>query len=440
MAQEITAGGGRRLQHRAYAYRPDGNLVGIADALSGTRRFDLDAAGRVTAVHATRWTERYAYDEAGNQTEASWPPTHPSHESTGPRTYTGTGITRAGSVRYEHDAQGRTVLRQKTRLSRKPETWRYAWDAEDRLASVATPDGTVWRYAYDPLGRRISKQSPLETVHFTWDGATLCEQTTEDTTLTWDYAGLRPLTQTERRHGSNDDRFFAIVTDLIGTPTELVDESGALAWRTRTTLWGTTTWTRDATGYTPLRFPGQYFDRESELHYNFFRYYDPESARYLTPDPLGLTPADNPVTYVHNPHTWSDPLGLSPCPPRIEGGGWDLSGDANPLDIIPKDAVQEPWKPIPGGVEHGIKWKWTDDVTGKTVRMRVHGPDLGPHAGPNASSGPIYRIQIGHQFQDEAGKLYHAKIGNPKSPNYNETAINDTHIPWPSHLPVPYPH
>ncbi|MFF3627865.1 putative T7SS-secreted protein [Streptomyces sp. NPDC002164] len=439
-AQEITAGGGRRLQHRAYAYRPDGNLVGIADALSGTRRFDLDAAGRVTAVHATGWTERYAYDEAGNQAEASWPPTHPSHESTGPRTYTGTSITRAGSVRYEHDAQGRIILRQKTRLSRKPETWRYAWDAEDRLASVATPDGTVWRYAYDPLGRRISKQSPLETVHFTWDGATLCEQTTEDTTLTWDYAGLRPLTQTERRHGSTDDRFFAIVTDLIGTPTELVDESGALAWRTRTTLWGTTTWTRDATAYTPLRFPGQYFDRESELHYNFFRYYDPELARYLTPDPLGLTPADNPVTYVHNPHTWSDPLGLGPCPPRIQGGGWDLSGDTNPLSIIPKDAVQEPWKPIPGGVEHGIKWKWTDDVTGKTVRMRVHGPDLGPHAGPNASSGPIYRIQIGHQFQDEAGKLYHAKIGNPNSPNYNEAAINDTHIPWPSHLPVPYPH
>ncbi|WP_078968347.1 MULTISPECIES: polymorphic toxin type 30 domain-containing protein [unclassified Streptomyces] len=62
------------------------------------------------------------------------------------------------------------------------------------------------------------------------------------------------------------------------------------------------------------------------------------------------------------------------------------------------------------------------------------------HAGPNASSGPIYRIQIGHQFQDEAGNLYHAKIGNPNSPNYNETAINDTHIPWPSNLPIPYPH
>ncbi len=148
-AQEITAGGGRRLQHRAYAYRPDGNLVGIGDALSGACRFDLDSAGRVTAVNATGWAERYVYDEVGNQTAASWPPTHPSHESAGPRTYTGTRITRAGSVRYEHDAQGRTVLRQKTRLSRKAETWRYAWDAEDRLTSVATPDGTVWRYAYD---------------------------------------------------------------------------------------------------------------------------------------------------------------------------------------------------------------------------------------------------------------------------------------------------
>ncbi|MGA4801435.1 putative T7SS-secreted protein [Streptomyces lavendulocolor] len=437
--QEVTSRSGR-LQHRAYGYRPDGGLVSVTDGLSGTRDFDLDGAGRVTAVRADRWTERYAYDEAGNQTEAAWPSAHPAHDATGPRDYEGTRITRAGGVRYEHDAQGRIVLRQKTRLSRKPETWRYAWDAEDRLTSVTTPDGTVWTYAYDPLGRRISKQSALETVHFTWDGSTLCEQTTSNVVLTWDHSGLRPLAQTERRTDTDDERFFAIVTDLIGTPTELVDESGDLAWRTRTTLWGTTTWNRDATAYTPLRFPGQYFDPESGLHYNYFRYYDPESARYLSQDPLGLVPAPNSATYVDNPQTWSDPLGLGPCPPRIEGGGWDLRGDVNPLDVIPKDAVQEPWRAIPGGVEHGIKWKWTDDVTGKTVRMRVHGPDLGPHAGPNASSGPIYRIQIGHQFQDEAGNLYHAKIGNPNSPNYNETAINDTHIPWPSHLPIPYPH
>ncbi|MEU3480423.1 putative T7SS-secreted protein [Streptomyces sp. NPDC033754] len=364
-AQQVTGSSGHRLQHRAYTYRADGGLVGITDELSGARSFDLDAAGRVTAVHARNWAEQYAYDEAGNQTQASWPSTHPSHSATGTRAYQGTRISHAGSVRYEHDAQGRIILRQKTRLSRKPDTWRYEWDAEDRLTAVTTPDGTVWRYAYDPLGRRISKQSPRETVHFTWDGTTLCEQTTADITLTWDHTGLRPLAQTERRTNSTDERFFAIVTDLIGTPTELVDESGDIAWRTRATLWGTTTWTRNATAYTPLRFPGQYFDPESGLHYNHFRYYDPESARYLSQDPLGLAPADNPATYVHNPHTWSDPLGLSPCPDedRIEPTGGTVPGD-------PRGYT----KPSIGRYDYS--WSTYDEAV---AAAREHaGGDLGP--------------------------------------------------------------
>ncbi|MEU7053774.1 DUF6531 domain-containing protein, partial [Streptomyces eurythermus] len=330
--QSVTGAQGQRVQHRAYTYRADGNLTAIEDHLSGTRRFDLDATGRVTAVHAAGWTERYAYDEAGNQTQASWPTAHPGAESTGPRTYTGTRITRAGNVRYEHDALGRITLRQKTRLSRKPDTWHYEWDAEDRLTSVVTPDGTRWRYTYDPLGRRTAKLRPaedgetvMERVDFTWDGTTLCEQTTRSEafahpiTLTWDHRGLRPLAQTERITTADapqeeiDSRFFAIITDLVGTPTELLDEQGEIAWHTRSTLWGTTAWSTSSTTYTPLRFPGQYYDPETGLHYNYFRTYDPETARYLTPDPLGLTPAANPVTYVHNPHAWADPLGLSPC-------------------------------------------------------------------------------------------------------------------------------
>ncbi|MET9376058.1 putative T7SS-secreted protein [Streptomyces sp. NPDC002992] len=405
--QEITSQG-NHLQHRRYGYRPDGGLISVTDALSGTRRFDLDGAGRVTAVRADRWTERYAYDEAGNQSEASWPSTHPSHESTGTRTYQGTRITRAGSVRYEHDAQGRTVLRQKTRLSRKPDTWRYAWDAEDRLTSVTTPDGTVWRYAYDPLGRRISKRSPLETIHFTWDGTTLCEQTTDELTMTWDHAGLRPLTQTERRTDSTDERFFAIVTDLIGTPTELVDESGTLAWRTRATLWGTTTWTRDATAYTPLRFPGQYFDPESGLHYNYFRYYDPESARYLSPDPLGLAPADNPVTYVHNPHTWSDPLGLGPCPPKGERD--------NPFEHR-ADAEKAAFEAagVPYGETPLAQWQVVGDESFKFERGYIYSNDpthWGHFRQYETDNGS--RVIVEHTH-DPAGTHFHA--GKPKNPS-----------------------
>ncbi|GAA1011252.1 putative T7SS-secreted protein [Streptomyces thermogriseus] len=356
--QHITAGT-RAVNSRAYAYRADGHLLSVTDRLSGTRTFDLDPIGRVTAVHAPNWTERYAYDEAGNQTSASWPAHHPGSEATGPRAYHGTRITHAGGVRFEHDALGRVVLRQKTRLSRKPDTWRYEWDTENRLTSVTTPDGTRWRYRYDPLGRRTAKQrlaadgeTVVEEIRFTWDGLTLCEQTSHQpdvphtVALTWDHHDVVPLAQTERlltadsRQEEIDRRFFAIATDLIGTPTELIDETGGIAWRTRTTLWGTTAWARDSSAYTPLRFPGQYYDPETGLHYNYFRHYDPETGRYTSPDPLGLAPAPNPVTYVHNPHTWTDPLGLSPY---AQSKGAHAEIDPRKLDyLFNKDIKPDP--------------------------------------------------------------------------------------------------
>ncbi|MEU6736622.1 putative T7SS-secreted protein [Streptomyces physcomitrii] len=339
--QTVHGPDGALVQRRAYTYRADGNLTAVDDLLNGTKHFELDPVGRVTAVHARNWTETYAYDAAGNQTFAHWPDSHPGGEARGPRTYEGTRITTAGRVRYEHDAAGRVTLRQKTRLSRKPDTWHYTWDSEDRLREVRTPDGTLWRYQYDALGRRIAKlrmggdgTSVVERVDFTWDGTTLCEQTSSSrdlpnpVSLTWDHVGLQPITQNERITTADrpqeevDSRFFGIVTDLVGAPTELVDETGATTWNTRATLWGITTSRSDRTAYTPLRFPGQYFDPESQLHYNHYRYLDPDIGRYASADPLGIAPSPNPNTYVRNPVTVSDHLGLAPdeCPEEAGQG------------------------------------------------------------------------------------------------------------------------
>ncbi|WP_200304288.1 putative T7SS-secreted protein [Streptomyces adelaidensis] len=378
--QSVRGASNRSVQHRTYTYRADGNLIGIDDQLAGSRHFDLDATGRVTAVHAANWTETYAYDKAGNQTSASWPTDHPGQEATGPRAYAGTRITRAGGVRYEHDTLGRIALRQKTRLSRKPDSWQYEWDAEDQLTSVTTPDGTRWRYTYDPLGRRTAKhrladdgKTVIERVDFTWDGTTLCEQTTTSpalpnaVTLTWDYQGLRPISQTERITPAGapqqaiDSRFFAVITDLVGTPTELVDEQGEIAWRTRSTLWGTTAWATNSIAYTPLRFPGQYFDPETGLHYNYFRHYDPETARYITPDPLGLTPAPNPAAYVHNPLEAVDPEGLSPCRQAVA----DDFGVARKAVIEPKVVYRGDTRLPETVFENGFSPKGTNEDIGK---------------------------------------------------------------------------
>ncbi|MGV9427244.1 DUF6531 domain-containing protein [Streptomyces sp. NPDC003656] len=336
-SQHLTAGG-RTLRARAHGYRSDGCLERITDELRGTSRyFDLDPVGRPLRITAENWSETYAYDSAGNEISAEWPDQAARAAGRGERTYEGTRVVTAGRIRYEYDAAGRTTLRQKRRLSKKPDTWRYTWDEENRLVACVTPDGTRWTYSYDPLGRRTAKhrladdgRTVAQSVHFTWDGTRLAEQmdTAHRVATTWDYDGHRPLTQLERRleharepQADVDARFFAIVTDLVGAPSELVDERGAIAWRGRSTAWGVMGWTRDAEAYTPLRLPGQYDDPETGFYYNYQRHYDPDTARYTSPDPLGLGPAPNPVAYVTNPYTRMDPEGLiaKGC---TENGGW----------------------------------------------------------------------------------------------------------------------
>ncbi|MGW1073894.1 DUF6531 domain-containing protein [Streptomyces sp. NPDC002537] len=336
--QVVTGAANRLLQHRTYAYREDGYLTEIRELTSGTRRFDVERSGRVTAVNAHGWRETYAYDAAGNLTYAK----APAHEAPGGREFEGTLIRRAGRTAYEHDAQGRLIRKTRRLLNGQTRAWTYEWDVEDRLREAVTPEGERWRYAYDPLGRRISKARESDETVFSWDGTRLSEQTLPDgRTTTWDYAPgtHRPLTQTDhttlaREPGESlisaftettdlTPTFHAIVTDAVGTPTELVTSAGELAWQRRTTLWGTDLPAPPADGVDcPLRFPGQYHDHETGLHYNYFRYYDPETGRYAVPDPLGLEPAPNDYTYVPNPLAEVDPYGLAPrCPQTAPESG-----------------------------------------------------------------------------------------------------------------------
>jgi len=66
-----------------------------------------------------------------------------------------------------------------------------------------------------------------------------------------------------------------------------------------------------------IRFPGQYYDQETGLHYNWNRYYDPGIGRYLSPDPIGFTDSLNLFIYTgNNPVNWIDPWGLEECCPN----------------------------------------------------------------------------------------------------------------------------
>jgi RHS repeat-associated protein len=114
--------------------------------------------------------------------------------------------------------------------------------------------------------------------------------------------------------GSSDIRF--IHGDHLGTPQFVTDEAGQVVWSASYAPFGEATVDEDPDGdgiayELNLRFPGQYYDAETLLHYNYFRTYDPLLARYREPDPLGLNAGLNIFAYVeNNPYVNIDPLGL----------------------------------------------------------------------------------------------------------------------------------
>ncbi|HWD04322.1 MAG TPA: DUF6531 domain-containing protein [Amycolatopsis sp.] len=336
--QSVRAGEAER--RRRFTYRRDGVLTAIDDEAAGRTNLVLDAVGRVLELHTPRGNRQYRYDGLGNVVDAGDPG---AAATTGARQYVRNTLVAAGATAYEHDLQGRVVVRREGNRA-----WHYTWDAHDRLVGLLTPEGHRWTYRYDPVGRRVGKQRLVpdagswrvaETVLFTWSGAQLVEQCHVDgagqrTVTTWEYhpEDDRPILQLDRP-STVDEQFHSIVTDLLGTPTELLDAGGATVWRDSGGLWDRA---GDAT-LTPLRFAGQYADGESGLHYNVYRYYDPTTGRYLSQDPLGLGPAENPVAYVPNPFAECDPLGLAKKGACGGGGGkaGDRPGGSNDGSNIP---------------------------------------------------------------------------------------------------------
>ncbi|MEV6906811.1 RHS repeat-associated core domain-containing protein [Amycolatopsis sp. NPDC051071] len=321
LRQEFDPAGRLVAQHtpagvKRYHRRPDGSIAAREDPAGGVR-YEFDNAGRVTAALHHGTAERYAYDVLGNLASSS-PGTGPE---SGPRQYVDGVLLAAGAVRYAHDAQGRLVRRTLPAPDGTELTWVFGWDAHDHLVAVRTPDGTRWRYRYDALDRRVAKERfdpagvVVERVDFEWDGNSLVEARHSFggalvETLTWiHHPDEDRVVAQARTLPDGRTEVFAVITDEIGTPTELVSPATGTAGPIRTSVWGLTV--PGARPETPLRFPGQYHDPETGLYYNVFRYYDPANARYISPDPLGLTPAPNPETYVGDPFLEADPLGLT---------------------------------------------------------------------------------------------------------------------------------
>ncbi|MES2056904.1 MAG: RHS repeat-associated core domain-containing protein, partial [Pseudomonadota bacterium] len=148
--------------------------------------------------------------------------------------------------------------------------------------------------------------------------------------------GGRPLAKELVPAGKNgapdpvEAEWLPIVADQIGSPHALFGADGECRWRAEPQLWGRTRAARDVlraragqdegdtdSASCALRFPGQWEDAESGLHYNLNRYYDPDTGQYLSPDPIGVDGGLRTHAYVHDPVGWMDPEGLTDAPGTV---------------------------------------------------------------------------------------------------------------------------
>jgi RHS repeat-associated protein len=126
--------------------------------------------------------------------------------------------------------------------------------------------------------------------------------------------------------------------DHLGTPQKLTDPTGNTVWSATYTAFGEAEVTAASTIENNLRFPGQYYDEETNLHYNWNRYYSPETGRYTQVDPIGLKGGINLFGYVeNNPVNLIDSDGLSLFDPGGDINRMPMGGGGTGRTCTAKD-------------------------------------------------------------------------------------------------------
>ncbi|WP_270221142.1 RHS repeat-associated core domain-containing protein [Kosakonia cowanii] len=301
---------------RLYRYTGRGELAGVSDTLRGEVNYGYDAEGRLLKHYESRQgnsSALFTYDAADNLAANDAP-------------VTDNRLQQWQNLFMQYDAWG-NLTRRRSGLYEQ----HYTYDAENRLVSArgTGPQGRFEaHYHYDALGRRIRKT--ITTGHgthesrFLWQGYRLLQEQHQGgqcSTYIYDpNEAWSPLARIDHLREDNAGEIYWFSTDLNGAPLEVTDEEGNLRWSGRYGSFGevrhqTDGFTRlaqsTALTHQPLRYAGQYADSETGLHYNLFRYYDPQTGRFIVQDPIGLAGGWNLYQYAPNPQGWIDPWGLS---------------------------------------------------------------------------------------------------------------------------------
>jgi RHS repeat-associated protein len=344
--------------HRRYEYDPAGELIRTLDKLRGEIKYEYEANGQLHSRDTGKLvhSEEFRYDAAANRLNFNTSQFDQVKDNR---------IKRWRDQEYTYDAWG-NLIEKRVGLN-KLQTFSY--DCENRLVKAETlVNGKLERtgtYRYDSLGRRIGKTSEIngqtEHKHFLWQGLRMLREETpwQSSLYIYEPGSYAPLARVDQQEGETEQKLYYFHTDQIGTPLEVTDVDGSIVWQATYKAWGEIEALAVNEVEQNLRFQGQYFDDETGLHYNTFRYYDPGVGRFITQDPIGLGGGNNLYGFVINPIKWVDPLGLMPLAmPGKQGHHMVPHKAATDLNIKPfnsANGVPSMYFNEPGqwtGVEH----------------------------------------------------------------------------------------
>lgn len=281
----------------ARSFDQDGRLVGITIGGSSPETVTLtyDAASRITGIASNLAAPKIASTGTTNFQYAAT-----SNRQTG----SAGGMSKA----YTYDAAGNIT---------GDGSATFTYGANGRLSQV-TKGGTT-TYAINGLGQRVAKSGSGAnggTIYFVYDEAGhLIGEYNASGTMMQETAWLGDLPVGVRKAAGQ----YYINPDHLGAPLSITDVSGKVVWRWDRDPYGNGEPNNDPSGLGAfkynLRFPGQYYDNETGLHYNNFRDYNPKTGRYVQSDPVGLSGGINTYGYARlSPLNFIDVLGLQFAP------------------------------------------------------------------------------------------------------------------------------
>ncbi len=364
--------------------------------------------------------EQWRWDAAGNPLEGA------------AEKVTHNRLTQLNGIRWRYDIHGRTVEKDNGQTR-----WHYRYDGEHRLTEVISQPRdrnrpqTEVSFRYDPLGRRINKTrrqmlggqptgKPV-TTRFVWEGFRLLQKVHGDVPLTYVYSDQDSYDPLARIDGVDAPEIFWFHCQPNGTPERMTDIEGQVRWLGVNCAWGKLL--RESktqvSGYSQyLRMQGQYLNLETGLHYNLFRYYDPDCGRFTQQDPIGLAGGINLYQHAPNALGWVDPWGLSRCSSSGKYKLGTILGRTvykNTVDIHPGVP-----KSVHTSVHPSIKAKFKDGWTnvdfmkngyapigtdGKQVNLHhVLGQEPGPMVEILSSTHKLYHKQL-HGLIENGGSF-----------------------------------